>query len=135
VKYLADTIGVMYLGKLVELGSADDIYQRPAHPYTAGLIAAIPAPEPGVERAKEGAAVRGELPSPVHPPSGCRFRTRCPLAQEVCSVREPGLRPFGVGHLAACHFPLQTPTAGEQAGAQPAPGEPSAASTPSQAAG
>jgi peptide/nickel transport system ATP-binding protein len=134
VKYLADTIGVMYLGKLAELGSAEDIYQRPAHPYTAGLIAAIPAPEPGVERAKDGAAVSGELPSPVHPPSGCRFRTRCPLAQEVCSVREPGLRPFGVGHLAACHFPLQTPAPGQQAGAQPASGEPSA-STPSPASG
>ena len=135
VKYLADTIGVMYLGKLVELGSADDIYQRPAHPYTAGLIAAIPAPEPGVERAKDGTAVRGELPSPVHPPSGCRFRTRCPLAQEVCSVTEPALRSFGTGHLAACHFPLQTPAADQPVVGQPVVGEPPTASTPSQAAG
>jgi oligopeptide/dipeptide ABC transporter ATP-binding protein len=109
VKYMADQIGVMYLGKLVELGSGDDIYQRAAHPYTAGLIATIPAPEPSVERAKKGAAIKGELPSPVNPPSGCRFRTRCPLAQERCAQEEPALRSFGPGHVAACHFPLQTP--------------------------
>jgi oligopeptide/dipeptide ABC transporter ATP-binding protein len=109
VKYMAERIGVMYLGKLVELGSGDDIYQSAAHPYTAGLIATIPVPEPAAERAKEDAAIRGELPSPVNPPSGCRFRTRCPLAQEVCAAQEPELRSFGPGHVAACHFPLQTP--------------------------
>jgi oligopeptide/dipeptide ABC transporter ATP-binding protein len=109
VKYLAERIGVMYLGKLVENGSSDDIYERAAHPYTAGLIGTIPVPDPAVERAKEGAAIKGELPSPVNPPSGCRFRTRCPLAQEICSAEEPQLRPFGPGHVAACHFPLQTP--------------------------
>jgi peptide/nickel transport system ATP-binding protein len=109
VKYMADRIGVMYLGKLVELGSADDIYQRAAHPYTAGLIATIPVPDPDVEKAKESAAIKGELPSPVNPPSGCRFRTRCPFAQERCSVEEPALRTFGDGHVAACHFPLQSP--------------------------
>jgi len=109
VKYMADRIGVMYLGKLVESGSADDIYQRAAHPYTAGLIAAIPIPEPSVERAKTGAAIKGELPSPVNPPSGCRFRTRCPFAQERCAEEEPELRSFGPGHVAACHFPLQAP--------------------------
>jgi peptide/nickel transport system ATP-binding protein len=109
VRYLADRIGVMYLGKLVELGSGDDIYTRTAHPYTAGLIGAIPVPDPETERAKSGPAVTGELPSPVHPPSGCRFRTRCPLAQDVCAAEEPPLRPFGPGHVAACHFPLQTP--------------------------
>jgi peptide/nickel transport system ATP-binding protein len=109
VRYLADRIGVMYLGKLVELGSGDDIYARAAHPYTAGLIGAIPVPDPETERAKSGPAVSGELPSPVHPPSGCRFRTRCPLAQDVCAAEEPPLRPFGPGHVAACHFPLRTP--------------------------
>jgi oligopeptide/dipeptide ABC transporter ATP-binding protein len=109
VKYLAERIGVMYLGKLVELGSSADIYERAAHPYTAGLIATIPVPDPAAEREKDGAAIKGELPSPVNPPSGCRFRTRCPLAQEVCSVEEPKLRSFGPGHVAACHFPLQTP--------------------------
>jgi len=109
VKYMADRIGVMYLGKLVELGSGQDIYERAAHPYTAGLIATIPVPRPSLERAKKGAAIRGELPSPVNPPSGCRFRTRCQFAQEICAAEEPLLRPFGPGHVAACHFPLQTP--------------------------
>jgi peptide/nickel transport system ATP-binding protein len=109
VKYMAERIGVMYLGKLVELGSAQDIYERAAHPYTAGLIATIPVPKPSVERAKKGAAIRGELPSPVNPPSGCRFRTRCQFAQEICAAEEPKLRSFGPGHVAACHFPLQTP--------------------------
>jgi peptide/nickel transport system ATP-binding protein len=109
VKYLAERIGVMYLGKLVELGSSQDIYERAAHPYTAGLIDTIPVPEPSIEKAKQGAAIKGELPSPVNPPSGCRFRTRCPLAQELCAAEEPQLRSFGPGHVAACHFPLQTP--------------------------
>jgi peptide/nickel transport system ATP-binding protein len=109
VKYMASRIGVMYLGKLVELGSGDDIYQRAAHPYTAGLIATIPVPEPAIARSRRGAGIAGELPSPVNPPSGCRFRTRCPLAQEICSVEEPELRSFGPGHVAACHFPLQGP--------------------------
>jgi peptide/nickel transport system ATP-binding protein len=109
VKHLADRIGVMYLGKLVELGSGEDIYARAAHPYTAGLIAAIPVPQPRAERAKAVPAVIGEPPSPVSPPSGCRFRTRCPSAQEICAAEEPRLRPFGPGHAAACHFPLQAP--------------------------
>jgi peptide/nickel transport system ATP-binding protein len=108
VKYMADQIGVMYLGKLVELGSGQDIYERAAHPYTAGLIATIPVPDPTLERAKTGAAIRGELPSPVNPPSGCRFRTRCQFAQERCAAEEPKLRTFGPGHVAACHFPLQS---------------------------
>jgi peptide/nickel transport system ATP-binding protein len=107
VKYMADRIGVMYLGKLVEVGSGEDIYQRFAHPYTAGLLAAIPVPEPETARQNRGAGVKGELPSPINPPSGCRFRTRCPFAQDVCAEREPQLQPFGPGHLAACHFPLQ----------------------------
>jgi peptide/nickel transport system ATP-binding protein len=110
VKYMAERIGVMYLGKLVELGSGNDIYQRAAHPYTAGLIATIPIPEPDVEKTKEGVGIKGELPSPVNPPSGCRFRTRCPFAQELCAAEEPQLRSFGPGHIAACHFPLRTPS-------------------------
>jgi len=109
VKYMANRIGVMYLGKLVEMGSGQDIYERAAHPYTAGLVATIPVADPTLERAKKGAAIKGELPSPVNPPSGCRFRTRCPFAQERCAAEEPQLRSFGPGHLAACHFPLQTP--------------------------
>jgi len=107
VKYMADKIGVMYLGKLVEMGSGDDIYQHAAHPYTAGLIATIPVPDPVVARATARAGITGELPSPINPPSGCRFRTRCPLAQDRCAEEEPELRSFGPGHVAACHFPLQ----------------------------
>jgi oligopeptide/dipeptide ABC transporter ATP-binding protein len=109
VKYLADRIGVMYLGKIVELGTGDDIYRRAAHPYTEALIKTIPAPDPKVEKAKTEVAIRGELPSPIDPPSGCRFRTRCPLAQEICAQVEPPMRRFGPSHQAACHFPLQTP--------------------------
>jgi oligopeptide/dipeptide ABC transporter ATP-binding protein len=109
VKYLADEIGVMYLGKLVERGSGEDIYHNPAHPYTAGLINTIPIPDPRVEKAKTGAAIKGEIPSPIDPPSGCRFRSRCPFAQDRCAEEEPALRSFGPGHVAACHFPLTTP--------------------------
>jgi peptide/nickel transport system ATP-binding protein len=115
VRYMADRIGVMYLGKLVEVGTSDDIYERAAHPYTAGLLETIPEPNPEVARAKAAAEVpiKGELPSPLHPPSGCRFRTRCPLAQQKCAEVVPELRLFGGEHRAACHFPLQKPV-GEQ---------------------
>jgi peptide/nickel transport system ATP-binding protein len=109
VKYLADRIGVMYLGKIVELGTGDDIYKRPAHPYTQALIKTIPVPDPAIEKSKTEVGIRGELPSPIDPPSGCRFRTRCPLAQAICAEVEPPLRRFGPSHEAACHFPLQTP--------------------------
>jgi peptide/nickel transport system ATP-binding protein len=119
VKYMADRIGVMYLGKLVELGSGEDIYARPAHPYTAGLLAAIPVPEPEIAKSRTRAGVIGELPSAINPPSGCRFRTRCPYAQDRCAEEEPELRGFGPGHIAACHFPLQRsgPDAAAPAGA------------------
>ena len=109
VRYLADRIGVMYLGKLVEIGTGPDIYERTAHPYTAGLLKTIPIPDPVVERAKRGATVLGELPSSMHPPSGCRFRTRCERVEEMCAEVEPPLVAFGGTHQAACHFPLQTP--------------------------
>jgi peptide/nickel transport system ATP-binding protein len=115
VKYLADRIGVMYLGRLVEVGVAGEVYARPAHPYTAGLLDAIPVPNPELARAKQrGVAVRGELPSSVRPPSGCRFRTRCPRAQEKCAEVVPPLRSFGEQHLAACHYPLQPPVKGNE---------------------
>jgi peptide/nickel transport system ATP-binding protein len=110
VRYLSNHIGVMYLGKLVEIGTADEVYLRPAHPYTKGLIESAPTADPATERAKVHEGITGELPSAIHPPSGCRFRTRCPIAQEICSTVEPELKPYGVGnHLAACHFALQPP--------------------------
>ncbi|MFC5825051.1 dipeptide ABC transporter ATP-binding protein [Nonomuraea insulae] len=108
VRYMADTVGVMYLGKLVEIGSADDIYLRGAHPYTASLIAAIPEPAPGGQAADD-LDIGSELPSPYDPPSGCRFRTRCPRAQTRCAEEEPALLTFDPGHSAACHFPLREP--------------------------
>ncbi|MHB1496420.1 MAG: ABC transporter ATP-binding protein [Acidimicrobiales bacterium] len=115
VKYLADTIGVMYLGKMVEVGPAEDVYHHPAHPYTRGLIDTIPVPDPLSRKGGRKAAMQGELPSAISPPSGCRFRTRCPFAQEVCAAEEPPLRAFGPGHLAACHFPLEQPLEEEPA--------------------
>jgi len=109
VKYLADRIGVMYLGKIVEMGPAARIYQQPAHPYTAGLLEAIPEPDPDKERAKAKKLIGGELPSAMDPPSGCRFRTRCAHAQDLCAAEEPPLRPIAGGQLTACHFPLREP--------------------------
>ncbi len=108
VRYLADRIGVMYLGKIVESGPAAVLYDHPAHPYTLGMLESIPLPDP--TRRAPKAAVRGELPSPLHPPSGCRFRTRCPRAQEICANVEPAMRSFGADHEAACHFPLLDPS-------------------------
>ena len=109
VRYIADRIGVMYLGKLVEIGTGDDVYARPTHPYTAGLLSSVPVPNPALQRARTAVPMIGELPSPLHPPSGCPFRTRCPRAQALCAEEEPALGPFGGEHYAACHFPLQEP--------------------------
>jgi peptide/nickel transport system ATP-binding protein len=107
IRYLADEIAVMYLGKVVEAAPALELFERTVHPYTRGLIDAIPVPDPEQARSRVGVAVTGELPSSINPPSGCRFRTRCPLAQDVCAEQEPPLRTFGAGHNAACHFPLR----------------------------
>ena len=115
VRYLADRIGVMYLGKLMEVAPAQELYEYAAHPYTRGLIDTIPVPDPVQSRAKARNVIRGELPSAIVPPSGCRFRTRCPYADKICSEEEPPLRAFGEGHLAACHLPLQTPLANSSA--------------------
>ena len=110
VRYLSDKIGVMYLGKMVEVGPAEEVYLRPAHPYTRGLLDSAPVADPEAEKAKVSEGVTGELPSAIHPPSGCRFRTRCPLAQAICADVEPPMRRYpGEAHLAACHFPLQNP--------------------------
>jgi peptide/nickel transport system ATP-binding protein len=109
IRYLATEIAVMYLGKLVEIAPAEDLYLRTVHPYTRGLIEAIPIPDPELARNRARIVVTGELPSAIDPPSGCRFRTRCPLAQDICAEEEPPLRLFGAGHRAACHFPLREP--------------------------
>jgi peptide/nickel transport system ATP-binding protein len=110
VRYLADRIAVMYMGKIVELGGSVSVFETAAHPYTAELLKAVPVPVPSIERTKVGHAVAGEIPSAISPPSGCRFRTRCPRAQTVCAEVEPTLRAMQSGQLAACHFPLQDPT-------------------------
>ncbi|KJL23319.1 Glutathione import ATP-binding protein GsiA [Microbacterium azadirachtae] len=107
VRYLSDRVGVMYLGKIVEIGATDEVYERPAHPYTAGLLAAVPVADPDAPAPEAGERVRGELPSPLDPPSGCRFRTRCPLATDLCAAVEPTLEAVGAVHEVACHFPLQ----------------------------
>jgi oligopeptide/dipeptide ABC transporter ATP-binding protein len=113
IRYMADTIGVMYLGKIVELGPARSVYERSAHHYTLGLLNAVPVADVTIARERATARVRveGELPSSMFPPKGCRFNTRCPAAQPRCIEEEPQLQDFGDGHLAACHFPLQTPVA------------------------
>jgi oligopeptide/dipeptide ABC transporter ATP-binding protein len=109
VYYMADTIGVMYLGKIVEIGDAESVFRSPAHPYTQGLLDAVPIPDPDLARARRGVQVKGELPSAVNPPSGCRFRTRCPRAQDICANQEPEFQIFSETQKAACHFPLKTP--------------------------
>jgi len=109
VRYIADRIGVMYLGKLVEIGTADEVYSHPAHPYTRALLDAIPVPNPEVEKAKSDKTLGGEMPSARNPPSGCRFRTRCPRARDRCAEEAPPMLNFGGAHRAACHFPLEEP--------------------------
>ena len=116
IRYLADSIAVMYLGKLVEHGPAGQVYARPLHPYTSGLIAAVPVPDPRVERTRCAAGVTGELASAMNPPSGCRFRTRCPRASDVCAQQEPPLRVLAPGgHQVACHHPLNALADGREA--------------------
>ena len=104
VRYVSDVIGVMYLGQLVETCPAAEIYQTPLHPYTKGLLSCVPVADPQVARTREDAGVAGDLPSPVHPPKGCRFHTRCPLAKPICSEETPPLREVAPGHCVACHL-------------------------------
>jgi peptide/nickel transport system ATP-binding protein len=106
LKYLADRVGVMYLGTLVEVGDSEEVYGAPRHPYTAGLINSIPVPDPVRERAKASGGLGGELPSALRPPSGCRFRTRCPLATARCAEETPVLMASDGRHAVACHYPL-----------------------------
>ena len=102
VQHISERIGVMYLGKLVELGPSEAVFDAPLHPYTRALFGAIPLPV--VDRRRELSVLEGNVPSPIDPPPGCRFHTRCPLAQEICRELEPALRPVRSGRMAACHF-------------------------------
>jgi oligopeptide/dipeptide ABC transporter ATP-binding protein len=106
VRHVSDQIAVMYLGKLMELSPARELYDKPIHPYTEALLGAIPIPDPRENRARERLVIGGEPPNPINPPSGCRFHTRCPRATEVCSAVEPPLAEYAGNHLAACHHPL-----------------------------
>jgi oligopeptide/dipeptide ABC transporter ATP-binding protein len=102
VQHISDRIGVMYLGKLVELAKSEEIFTLPLHPYTQALFGAIPLPD--VDNPHELTVLEGNVPSPINPPSGCRFHTRCPIAQQICTQQEPILRQVRSGHLAACHM-------------------------------
>ena len=104
VKQVSDRVAVMYLGKLCEAGPGETVYREPLHPYTRALLDSVPSTDPGAARATT--AISGEPPSPIDPPSGCRFRTRCPRAAEVCAAEEPPMRELATGHTVACHFPL-----------------------------
>ncbi|MBM3701648.1 MAG: ATP-binding cassette domain-containing protein [Actinobacteria bacterium] len=107
VKHVSDRIGVMYLGKLFEVANSEDLYKKPLHPYTMGLLSAIPIPDPELERKRRRIVLEGDVPSPINPPSGCSFHQRCPNAQDICSKEEPELKNYSKNeneHLAACFF-------------------------------
>jgi len=111
VRHVSDRIAVMYLGKLVELSPAEELYTRPIMPYTEALLSAVPIPDPDLARKRERIVLEGDVPSPINPPSGCRFHPRCRYATEVCKQIEPPLTDYGNGHLAACHHPLNVDAA------------------------
>lgn len=107
VKHISDRVAVMYLGKIVEITTKENLFDQPLHPYTEGLLAAVPIPDPTLRDKKAKIIIEGDMPSPANPPSGCRFHTRCPYAQERCRSEEPNLLEVRPDHFVACHFPLE----------------------------
>lgn len=103
VRYVSDDVGVMYLGQLVEKCETDEIYAHPLHPYTQGLLSSVPIPDPVLARKKENAGIAGDIPSPIDPPAGCRFHTRCPYAEKRCETEVPALKEASPGHFVSCH--------------------------------
>lgn len=104
MKYISDRIAVMYLGQLMELVDSEELYRRPLHPYTEALLSAIPIPDPRLERARERIVLQGDVPNPIHPPSGCRFHTRCPKAMDICSKVPPQFAEAAPDHYVRCHL-------------------------------
>jgi oligopeptide/dipeptide ABC transporter ATP-binding protein len=107
VRHVSDRVAVMYLGKVVELADAGRLYAEPKHPYAAALLSAVPVPDPDAVKDRERVILLGDVPSPIDPPSGCRFHPRCPKAQKRCIHEEPPLERKASGDLAACHFPVE----------------------------
>jgi oligopeptide transport system ATP-binding protein len=102
VRHISDRIAVMYLGKIMELADRDELYRNPLHPYTQALLSAVPIPDPAIEEKRKRIILEGDVPSPVNPPKGCNFSTRCPKVMDICRDQEPGFIDYGSGHYAAC---------------------------------